>query len=166
MESTTTHDAGNDPLAQLIAMRAKGEIDEREFNLARKYLGDEIAKRGNTQAVSPDGKFNCSETIGVKGGGKRTAMGLWFLGLFAFIISAVLTAAIPPIIYLGILVWVFVSLAGVVTIFTGVPNFYREGPCPRCKTKVRLISEGDRSTKCPGCKHQMLLRGNKMYDVS
>lgn len=114
-----------------------------------------------SMADQPIAEFKSNPTIGAKGGGGRTGMMLWFAGMVILFVSALL----GPLIYLGLLIAVGASLFGCILIFTGVPDFYRQGDCPHCGTTVKIIAEPGRAMTCPGCKHRLLLRDERLHDV-
>lgn len=107
-------------------------------------------------------EFNSSPTTAAKGGGGRTGMMLWFAGIVILCVSALL----GPLIYLGLLIAVGASLFACVLFFVGVPNFYRQGDCPHCGTTVKIIAEPGRAMTCPGCKHRLLLKEDRLHDVT
>ncbi|CCV03319.1 hypothetical protein MESS2_1030176 [Mesorhizobium metallidurans STM 2683] len=79
---------GNDPLAQLVAMRAKGEIDDREFNLARKYLQEELSRTSQPLAVG----------AGSAGQSQRNGGGVWKWSwqVYAVLLAFALLAFLLP----------------------------------------------------------------------
>jgi len=115
-----------------------------------------------TSPESPVSKFRSSPTEGAKGGNVRTATTLWLMSAGALVVSAFL----GPLVFLGIALLVLGSLASLVILFTGVPNFYRKGGCPHCATEVKIMSSSKDGVSCSGCKHRLVLRDERIYDVT
>jgi len=115
-----------------------------------------------TSPESPVSKFRSSPTEGAKGGNVRTATTLWLMSAGALVVSAFL----GPLVFLGIALLVLGSLTSLVILFTGVPNFYRKGACPHCATEVKIMSSSKDGVSCPGCKHRLVLRDERICDVT
>ena len=125
---------------------------------ARGYQPREFGAMADQSIV----EFNSRPTIGANGGGGRTGMMLWSAGMVVLFVSALL----GPLIYLGLLIAVGASLYACVLFFVGVPNFYRQGDCPHCGTTVKIIAQHGRATTCSGCKHRLLLKEERLHDLT
>ncbi|WP_273726089.1 hypothetical protein [Brucella gallinifaecis] len=124
--------------------------------LACAETGDEKAS-GNQPK-----KFISSETVGAPGGGGRTGCMIYLASIVVLLISS----ALGPLIYLGCAIFLGANVLMVILSFKGIPNFYRQGDCPHCDTSVKIIANPPGAITCPGCKHRLLLKDNRIYDVT
>ncbi|MFS2325372.1 hypothetical protein U2P60_08215 [Brucella sp. H1_1004] len=133
---------------------------ENDVSAAQEFAcvetSDEVADGGQPN------KFPSSGTIGVSGG--RGSAGC--MPYLASIVILIVTAALGPLIYLGLAIFLGANVLMLFLTFKGVPNFYRQGTCPHCDTLVKIIANPPGAITCPGCKHRLLLKQNRIHDVT
>ncbi|MES2905570.1 MAG: hypothetical protein V4691_00830 [Pseudomonadota bacterium] len=103
-------------------------------------------------------KFPFSETKQSYGGGIIVAAAVIALGI---LIGAVLNNFSEMLANLSIVITI---CAAVLLPFYG--KFNRKGPCPHCGTCVSLFAVENAVAWCGGCARRLLLRSNRLYDVT
>ncbi len=127
--------------------------------------GEESPTNESTLGVERIENFNSSATEIARGGGLGPGCSPYFYGIVALIVFGGLGAAIAmPLVYIGFAIFVYFNLASIYYVLFG--KFHRAGKCPHCETKTSIVAVEDTSMKCPGCGHRLILRGERLYDVS
>ena len=148
-------------LTELAVMKAKGQVTDEEFEAAKRAILNEGGKPVYRAVTAPNEKFVCTETTTKRGSGIGAAIVIYLIGMVLMFATMPIGRGVVSVIVGG-----GATLYSLYLFFAGVKDTLREGPCPHCASTITVQNKEEAVRSCRSCKHRIVLRGGKLYDVT